>query len=101
MKNGQVYDERSPHWWDKWVNPTTVLALIGGIIWGVQLNMLVLNSAQTDARQDEQIQQLQSQMRTVSDAVIRSNTLMDQVSKRLERMDNRMQRHYEEERAGP
>lgn len=101
MKNGNVYDERSPRWWDKWVNPTTVLALIGGIIWGVQLNMMVLTNAQTDARQDEQIQQLQSQMRTVSEAVIRSNTLMDQVSKRLERMDTRMQRHYDNERGAP
>ena len=101
MKNGNVYDERAPRWWDKWVNPTTVLALIGGIIWGVQLNMMVLTNAQTDARQDEQIQQLQSQLRTVSEAVIRSNTLMDQVSKRLERMDARMQRHYNFEKPAP
>jgi hypothetical protein len=31
-------DERNPKWFDKWVNPTTVLAILGGIVWGVQLN---------------------------------------------------------------
>jgi hypothetical protein len=31
-------DERNPKWFDKWVNPTTVLAILGGIVWGVQLD---------------------------------------------------------------
>jgi hypothetical protein len=32
------HDERAPKWFDKWVNPTTVLAILGGIVWGVQLD---------------------------------------------------------------
>lgn len=32
---------RNP-WWEKWISPTSVLALLGGIVWGVQLNVAVL-----------------------------------------------------------
>lgn len=50
--NGTIYDERSPRWWDKWVNPTTVLTLIGGVVWGVQLNMMVVRLAEDSAAQN-------------------------------------------------
>ena len=43
MKPYEGEERRLPHWWDKWVNPTTVLALIGGIVWGIQLNMAVVD----------------------------------------------------------
>lgn len=45
----RVVERRLPHWWDKWVNPTTVLTLIGGIVWGVQLNMMVVTLAAENA----------------------------------------------------
>ena len=34
----RMADQRIPKWFDKWVNPTTVLAILGGIVWGVQLD---------------------------------------------------------------
>lgn len=48
-KNGTIRDERLPRWWDRWVNPTTVLTLIGGVVWGVQLNMMVVELAEESA----------------------------------------------------
>lgn len=35
---------RLPSWYEKWINPTTILALLGGIVWGVQLNFAVISN---------------------------------------------------------
>lgn len=35
-------DQRVPKWWDKFVSPAGMLMLLGGIVWGIQLNVAVM-----------------------------------------------------------
>lgn len=39
--NDRIPDQRMPKWWDKWTNPTVVFTLLGGVVWGSNLNSYV------------------------------------------------------------
>lgn len=87
-------ERRWPHWWDKWVNPTTVLSLIGGIVWGIQLNMAVVDhSAQIGAingRLDAHQQLLSEQ----AQALARSSVILEGIEIRMREYNESMNTHF-------
>ena len=91
-----VPERRAPHWWDKWVNPTTVLALIGGIIWGIQLNSLVLqHTSQISALQTQQNQTIQVDHEQ-NKQLTRITTILSGLVERIEKDEQRFDKHVDE-----
>lgn len=84
QSNGTVYDERRPRWWDKWINPTTVLSLIGGIVWGVQLNMYVVSLAEDQAKLEGRQYELTQQLQVTELNQARQTIILDNLIKKLD-----------------
>lgn len=45
-------------WMDKWIRPSTLMAAIGAIVWGVQLNVATINQQSEIAENNSAIKQL-------------------------------------------
>ncbi len=96
LQNGQVYDQRSPKWWDRWVNPTTALALIGGIVWGVQLNMLTVSTAEKTAGLEALHAQIQLELRDMRINQEKQTIILDSLLRQVTTMDTDMESHIRE-----
>jgi phage-related minor tail protein len=66
------------------------MIVLGAIIWGVQLNLAIIESAKLDARQNNRIEILEAMSREQAINQARTATILDEVSRRLERYDNRI-----------
>jgi septal ring factor EnvC (AmiA/AmiB activator) len=80
-----TYTVHHPKWWDKWVNPTTMMVLFGAIVWGIQLNFAVLQNTkelgQVQATQ-QKVVVIQQEMQRQS---IRLATLLETMERNQER----------------
>jgi len=76
-------ERRFPHWWDKWVNPTTVLAMIGGIVWGIQLNMAVVDHTAEIGKLSAMLTAQQSLLQQQSNSVARISVILDALERRV------------------
>jgi hypothetical protein len=76
-------ERRLPHWWDKWVNPTTVLAMIGGVVWGIQLNMAVIDHTQKIGKIANTLAQQQTLLQTQSNSLARVTVILDTMERRI------------------
>lgn len=87
----------------RWVTPATLVALIGAIIWGVQLNMITLQSVDTIAtltadsrRAAVSVSQLEVR-RAESAAIQRSTVLtLDRLERRLTRAEEKVYNNLKE-----
>jgi hypothetical protein len=71
-------------WLDKWVTPTTVLALIGAIIWGIQLNAAVIGQVAAIARLDTRITAQNAISHDHSEQLIKLASIIDGMERRIE-----------------
>ena len=97
MKQGdQVIDERFPRWWDKWVNPTTVLALIGGIVWGVQLNLMVVKLAENQAANSVIVDEMVRTMQEIQLNQAKHTIILDNLVKQVRGIEIDQRAHLKE-----
>jgi len=89
------FDRRRPHWFDKWINPTTVFALIGGIIWGVQLNMAVLNHSEDISKLDKRAIALETMAANLDRSATKTSAVMNQILVQLEDIKTTLRRNEE------
>lgn len=89
-------DRRKPHWFDKWVNPTTVIALIGGIIWGVQLNMAVLQHSSDIGVVKQSNKEIEQMVKVHDNNMVRVSTLLDGVAQRIDRKETQFDEHLKD-----
>lgn len=76
---------RTPQWYDKWINPSSMIALFGGVVWGVQLNFAVLANS-------DNIGQLRGRTQKVEITDQKQNTQLARISVILENIEWRMNR---------
>lgn len=86
----EVYiDQRYPRWWDKWVNPTTILAVLGGIIWGIQLNIAVITHTSEIAKLEEYYKQQTEVAHAHSIQIAETTVILKSLVDRIERIEDR------------
>lgn len=83
-------------WIDKWIRPTTLVTVIGAIIWGVQLNFAILQQTEINAQQASLIVTLDEAHRELQLQEARTSLLLDQVSVRLADVTKRVLEHDKE-----
>lgn len=75
--------------WNKWVSPTTVVALMGGIVWGVQLNFAVVSH--TAAIGELKGRQIENEAidHEQNEQLARIAIILEQLEKRINRLEDR------------
>ena len=89
-------EHRIPKWWERWVNPTTLLALFGGIVWGVQLNMLVTVHATKLGGQASAIYRNSEDINTIDKTLARMVTLMEVMNTKVDDLYTSYDAHLED-----
>ena len=71
-------------WMDKWITPTTIVVILGGFVWGIQLDYVVITHTaelqKVEARQDEivKINALQNE------SLVRVLALLESLERRVD-----------------
>jgi len=76
-----TYTVQHPKWWDKWVNPTTVMVLFGAIVWGIQLNFAVLQNTKEIGQVAGTQQKIVEIQQTIQQNTIRLSVLIEELQK--------------------
>ncbi|WP_372743278.1 hypothetical protein [Neptunomonas sp.] len=71
-------------WIDKWIRPTTVMIVVGAIVWGVQLNIVTLNHAELISAQNIRIAKMVAAQHQTEIELTRTAVLLDQIAQRLQ-----------------
>lgn len=85
--------EAIPRFLDKWITPTTLLAILGGIVWGVQLNAAVLSLTDAVGRYSNELDRAQEINATQTVALARTAEILAQVQKRLDKAETHVIEH--------
>ena len=75
-------------WVDKWVTPTTLLTIFGGVVWGIQLNFAVLNHASQLAQIDSEMLAHEQDSKKYIAVIERSTVILDNIERRLHNLEN-------------
>ena len=78
---------------DKWATPTMFTVLLGGIIWGVQLNFAVLKLTEQMASQNASIIDLKTEYRTTAILNARTSAILDGLTQQIKALEQRMTRN--------
>lgn len=89
-------ERRSPHWFDKWVNPTTVIALIGGIIWGVQLNMAVVQLSESMGSVRDRLEYHQQMLVELSKTNVQMATILERLEEQVKENGDNHEEHLKD-----
>lgn len=79
-----------PRWWEAWTTPAAFLVLFGGIVWGVQLNFVVLQHTKEIATLQQNQNKIVELMSEQSERCLRTTLLIDSLSDRMERYERSM-----------
>jgi len=87
-----TYTVHHPKWWDKWINPTTVMVLFGAIVWGIQLNFAVLQNTKDIGQVAGTQQKIVEIQQTIQQNTIRLSVLIEEMQKHQERNTQLLER---------
>ena len=74
-------------WVERWVTPTTLLTVFGGVVWGIQLNFAVLHhSTQLAKINTEMIAHEQDSKKYIA-VIERSTVILDNIERRLSKLE--------------
>lgn len=93
MSNGS---DTFREWVDKWIQPTTVMVAIGAIIWGVQLNVAILQTGATNTQQSELLAELAKKQQAMEIQLAQTAILLDHITQRLTDNTQRVLEHDKE-----
>lgn len=91
-----MIDQRPPKWWDKWINPTTMLAVLGGIVWGIQLNFAVITQTSDIAKLEELSDARQVVNTQQNTQLTRISVILGQVVDKLDGVEDYDDEHEKE-----
>ena len=80
---------------DKWINPTTVIALLGGIIWGVQMNMYVNTLGERTTKMEQHNKDLDRRADEASLAMAKILFVLDNLVNRIGEIESDERRRIE------
>lgn len=89
----RVYTRHYVRWWEKWFNPTTVMAIFGAIVWGIQLNFAVLQNTKDLGEAEALNQKMVSVVQSISDQQVRLAVTQEQLVSRLQRLEDRVHKY--------
>jgi len=81
---------------DKWITPTTLIAIFGGIVWGIQLNFIVLEHTKEIASIQRESDILDTMSQTNADSIIRLTAIIDELERRIQSNSKHREQHEKE-----
>lgn len=81
---------------DKWIAPTGIMVLVGGIVWGIQLNVAVLNLTKDSAEQQQQLTEVTAMLSSIAKTQATSSYIMDRMEHDLEETKDQAEHHDRE-----
>jgi len=79
-----------------WLSPAGALLLLGGIVWGVQLNVATMNLSSQMSELNAKQGNISDRLLEVSDNSLRTTLLMKQLTERMAEMDADVDVHFDE-----
>lgn len=89
----RVYTKHYVRWWERWFNPTTVMAIIGAMVWGIQLNFAVMQNTKDLGKASQLQQNMVEVVQKISQQQIRITVIQEQSLDRLGRLELNYQEH--------
>lgn len=78
---------------DKWTGPSAMLILLGGIVWGVQLNFAVLGLTEQLAEQTQRLQDTNEEIEGNAVLMARTAAVLDSLVRQVDALERRMTRN--------
>lgn len=72
----------------KWLSPTAVTVLLGGIIWGVQLNFAVSDLTKEVAKANVAAEKTESRVDRLAQTLLRVTVILERVEKRMSKLED-------------
>jgi len=85
-----------PDWLERWISPAGVLLLMGGIVWGVQLNVAVMQLTEAVSADKANMQTLSAQIQSISTTQARTAVILQHLEKTIEATDKHVAEHERE-----
>lgn len=73
---------------DKWLTPTALTLVLGGIVWGVQLNFAVKQLADAVGEARGRANRAELRVDVISENVLRSAVILERLEKRIEKLEH-------------
>ena len=83
-------------WLQEWTKPAGLMILLGGIVWGVQLNYGLITALATNDKQDLIQQEILSKQVTVSNNVQQSTILLNLLMVEMKALRDKVDSHQME-----
>lgn len=78
-----TYTVKHPSWWEKWLNPTTAMAIFGAIVWGIQLNFIALQNREDIGKLEATQTRIVDLVQAQQEQSIRQTVLLEQLERRI------------------
>jgi cell division protein FtsL len=78
---------------EKWITPSSLMILIGAIIWGVQLNAAVLDLAREISKLEQRVAQNTTINVAQNESLIKLGTIVDGIEKRIQKAEHHVIEH--------
>jgi hypothetical protein len=76
-------------WADIWLTPTALVVLLGGITWGVQLNLAVGHLTEDVAAIETKADSEENRVDEISDQLLRITLILERIEKRMDSFEER------------
>lgn len=81
---------------EKWITPVTLSCIVGGIIWGVQINIGVLNLTKAVTAQQIDFHELQIEHRQYELSIAKTAIIQESMLKQLSALQKAVAEHERE-----
>lgn len=78
-----TYSIHHPKWWERWLNPTTAMALFGAVVWGIQLNFAVLQNTKDIGQMEGQQNEIVKLLNEQQQVLVRQTVLISELERRV------------------
>ena len=79
-----------------WLTPSGLMILLGGIVWGVQLNINAMMQAKRLARLEARQDEYEQTMALISKDLVRVGLILDNLEKDIEKAVDHVEEHDKE-----
>lgn len=76
-------------WADIWLTPTALVVLLGGITWGVQLNLSVGHLSEDVTAIEVRAAKEEQRVDDISDKLLRVTLILERIEKRMDNFEER------------
>jgi len=72
---------------EKWLTPTAMTLVLGGIVWGVQLNFAVKQLTAEVAKADAAAHRSEQRTDKLADNILKASVILESVERRVEKLE--------------